>query len=366
MSVGKPLVSIIIPNYNRENLIGDTIKSLINQTYSNWEAIIVDDGSTDRSIQVVEEFGRFDSRIKYFQRDTSPKGAPVCRNIGTEKANGEYIIFLDSDDLLAFWCLEERIKYVEQNPDLDFAVFPVLLFNNKAGDSNILWNIFNGINDLERFVGSDVPWQTTSPIWRKSTLLKLGSWDVEALSWQDWEYHIRALLKDFRYNKVDELPDAFIRRDSTTRISASNHNATKAAALKNLFIKIDNALLENRQEVKVLRKLLAGNFFIYAENIILYSIDLDYKSYFEVIKSRKMVSAASYRITLLYLCLLNTFCRRIPVVPGVLYRIGHKILPSFFINRESSFCSRALNSISYQKLLHKLDLKHNENTTNIV
>src|SRR5688500_14327273 len=76
-----PLVSIIIPNFNRVHLIGETLDSLLRQSYSNWEAIVVDDRSTDTSLLVIEEYVKKDSRIRFFIRSREPKGAPTCRNI---------------------------------------------------------------------------------------------------------------------------------------------------------------------------------------------------------------------------------------------------------------------------------------------
>jgi len=92
-----PLVSVIIPTYNREKLISKAINSVIKQNYSDWEIIIVDDRSTDHTKELIEEFIRSDSRIKYYinQRNKGPGGA---RNYGIEQASGEYIAFLDSDD----------------------------------------------------------------------------------------------------------------------------------------------------------------------------------------------------------------------------------------------------------------------------
>src|SRR5918993_3885046 len=94
-----PSVSVIIPVYNRVNLVRETLQSVIDQTYADWEAIVVDDGSTDGSYELVIKFAELDHRIKSFRRDRQPKGAPVCRNIGVTKSVGQFLIFLDSDDL---------------------------------------------------------------------------------------------------------------------------------------------------------------------------------------------------------------------------------------------------------------------------
>lgn len=121
-----PLVSVIIPSYNRDTLIGETLNSIMSQTYTNWECIVVDDGSTDNSIYIIESFCKKDKRFRFYKRHRSPKGAQVCRNIGIENTNGKYTIFLDSDDLLANNCIENRVNYIEKNNGLSFVVFQTL------------------------------------------------------------------------------------------------------------------------------------------------------------------------------------------------------------------------------------------------
>ena len=94
------LFSIIVPNFNKDLFIEETIQSVINQSYTNWELIIVDDLSTDNSIKKIEDFTRLDSRISLFVRNNKIGGGSACRNLGLKMAQGKYIIFCDSDDWL--------------------------------------------------------------------------------------------------------------------------------------------------------------------------------------------------------------------------------------------------------------------------
>lgn len=116
-------VSIVIPNYNRALLISDTLDSVLAQTYTNWECLIVDDGSTDESVKVIEKYTDKDSRFKMIQRPSNhPKGANACRNIGLKAAQGDYLIFFDSDDLMMAHHVEAKLNFVIEK-DLDYAVF---------------------------------------------------------------------------------------------------------------------------------------------------------------------------------------------------------------------------------------------------
>lgn len=104
-----PLVSIITPVYNSEKYIGETIESVLNQTYQNWEMLIVDDCSSDNTAEVMKRYS--DPRIKYFRLKEN-SGAAMARNYALEKAEGRYIAFLDADDLWKPNKLEKQIAFM--------------------------------------------------------------------------------------------------------------------------------------------------------------------------------------------------------------------------------------------------------------
>lgn len=95
----RPFFSIVIPTFNRENELRTSIASVLNQNFKNWELLIIDDGSTDETEDLIDAYKVQNSRIYYFKRpDSRQKGPGACRNIGIEQATGEYVAFLDSDD----------------------------------------------------------------------------------------------------------------------------------------------------------------------------------------------------------------------------------------------------------------------------
>lgn len=106
------LVSIVTPSYNTGRWIGETIQSVLNQTYTKWEMIIVDDCSTDNTDEEVKSF--IDSRIRYIKNERN-SGAAISRNRAIREANGEYIAFLDSDDLWMPEKLEKQLSYMKKN-----------------------------------------------------------------------------------------------------------------------------------------------------------------------------------------------------------------------------------------------------------
>lgn len=110
----KNLVSIIIPVYNAENFISDTIESVLNQTYKNWELILIDDISKDHSVEIIKQIKKENKKIKLIE--LKEKGLAFgARNIGVKEAQGEYICFLDADDIWDIEKLEKQIKFMKQN-----------------------------------------------------------------------------------------------------------------------------------------------------------------------------------------------------------------------------------------------------------
>jgi len=260
------LVSIIIPLYNRATLIGETVHSVISQTYANWELIIIDDGSTDGSFELAQGYANKDSRIKVCKRDRLPKGAPACRNIGASISEGEYLIFLDSDDLLAPFCLEQRLNYYKQFQDRDFLVFPMLVFNEQPYDTLQYWNTYTKEGDLARFLRADGVWQTTCPIYHKDAFSRSGGFDEDLPFWQDYEFHTRLLIQNFKYDKFYNVkPDCFNRRHTQTSISQEGLKAKKHLLVKQqVYLKLIKMLKLKRSINKEERNAIAAMFYSFA------------------------------------------------------------------------------------------------------
>ena len=109
----KGLVSIITPCYNGAKYVAETIESVINQTYKKWEMIIVDDGSKDKSAEIIKTYVNKDSRIKYIYQNNT--GSAAARNNGIRRAQGQYIALLDADDVWHKDFLEKQIAFIKKN-----------------------------------------------------------------------------------------------------------------------------------------------------------------------------------------------------------------------------------------------------------
>ena len=186
------LVSIIIPTYNRAHLIHQALDSVIAQTYGLWECLVVDDGSTDTTLDIIQDYQLKDSRIKYYQRERFPKGAPTCRNIGLAYAQGDHVIFLDSDDYLLTHCLEQRVKKINEYPDCDFLVFPM---GEQRKDEIKKKNIPIYADYLIPFLSANLPWSIMCPIWKKEFIDELEGFKEGYPRFNDPELMIRGFLK---------------------------------------------------------------------------------------------------------------------------------------------------------------------------
>lgn len=205
------MISIIIASYNKANYIEDTIQSVMNQSYSNWELLIVDDCSTDGTVEKLKAFSTND-KVKIILNDTN-NGANFCRNVGLKSAASDYVIFMDADDLLAPFCLQNRINLIEEHPSMDFVVTAMAVFNKKVGDSHSLW-LPERKDCLNDFLKHDLPWQTMQPTWKKEFVERLGGFDLTFDRLQDVEMHTRALfVKGVRYFCLNSTPDCYFRID---------------------------------------------------------------------------------------------------------------------------------------------------------
>ena len=121
--------SVVIPSYNREDLIVGTVKSVLNQSFKDFEVIIVDDGSTDNTSKIIESFFTKVNKLNYYYKENAERGA--ARNFGFQKAKGNYIVFFDSDDYMHQNHLSILHTYIKHKPDINFFATKYDFIKNK-------------------------------------------------------------------------------------------------------------------------------------------------------------------------------------------------------------------------------------------
>lgn len=302
-----PLVSVIIPAYNRVHLIGETLDSIIAQTYQNWECIIVDDGSTDETIELCREFHNKDSRISIISRSSIHlPGGNGARNEGLNNSNGDWVMFLDSDDLLTENCLRQRVTQLNSNQSSDMLLFLTGTFYFEIGDSDIVWNHFN-INQesienlILRFIEQDMPWSTNGVLWKKKFLLKIGGWNEELKAWQDWELNLRALNNNPKLSLSEKTPDNFYRLNVKGSIASQFNEDLYFYQIKRalllvepIIISINNQVILSRYKYLIIRNLIR-------KPIMLNNYGLLFKLLFDNINFRCLSKGEIFRIVSLEL-----------------------------------------------------------------
>lgn len=198
-------ISVIIPFFNRAQLVSECLSSICKQSLTSWEVLAVDDGSSDSTARVVSDYSKRDERFQLIERKGGPKGACRCRNIGLDAAQGDAVVFLDSDDLLEPFALEQRVRALEKHQSLDFVVSGTKVFRRELGDTS-RYRCFpeaTKLSDFRRFLVADNPWLTTGPTWRRSSLTRSKlQWDESLPALQDWFFHLSALSKGMNYCRI--------------------------------------------------------------------------------------------------------------------------------------------------------------------
>ena len=221
---GQPIVSLIMPFFNNKELVGKMIDSILANTFEDWELLAIDDGSSVETLAYLSHYTA-DSRVKIIKRETTPKGAQTCRNLGMDHAQGQYWMFVDSDDYLTPACIGTRVEWIEKRQDLDFMVFPSAVYINDVFEPHAPEDIF-GYNvhndDLKGFARRELPFIVWSNIYRADSLRKAHLlWDTKLLSLQDADYNVHAIMAGLRYEYAYVAPDYGYRiRHSQGSVSA--------------------------------------------------------------------------------------------------------------------------------------------------
>lgn len=256
-------ISIIIPTYNRAHLISETLLSIQNQSHSDFECLIVDDGSTDNSEEVISNFLN-DKRFFYFKRDTNYKKGPSgCRNFGIDNAKGEFIHFFDDDDIMHEDCLKNKLTPLLENINLVLAISKFKYFNN-----NDLLNFhepnfnFNHSHLGESILLGKMLINNCNSLWSKKVFNELR-FDEELLYSEEWELFTRiGFVYPNQFCYVEESL-SYYRKHPNTSTTSFNLEKEKVA----LFIRIkllkflNNNILHTKSSVLFMTKTFSINQF---------------------------------------------------------------------------------------------------------
>ncbi len=235
-------VSVVTPHFNGSRFLSETGHGLLNQTHQDWEWIIVDDGSHADELALLEEWQQRDSRIRWEPRQGDPKGANHCRNQGWKNANGEHILFLDSDDILLPHALEQRCASIKSSSpsDLILPYFQTVAFRADRNDRWLWDDRANPTSWLASLWSQTPPCQSSGPLWTKAALEATGGWSEDIQVWQDIDIHQKAYFRGIRFVPASTMePDLLYRIHEGSLSHNSFHSPHK---LKSRAQVLHNAL----------------------------------------------------------------------------------------------------------------------------
>ncbi|MCF8261473.1 MAG: glycosyltransferase [Melioribacteraceae bacterium] len=214
------LVSIIIPSYNYGKYLPDALRCLINQIYSNWECLIIDDGSCDNTSQIGNKFAAEDSRIKYYHQNNSGKSS--ARNFGFASSQGDLICFLDSDDLWSEKYLANQIESLQtQNVDLIHSAYRIKQFETDEVIKSYNSSDFNFGSALSLL--SPPPIRTSCVLIKRVVIDKIGGFDRYMKFIEDGDFWFKCAFEGFKFGATDNL-DVIVRHHEGSAITHSFDN----------------------------------------------------------------------------------------------------------------------------------------------
>lgn len=288
------LVSIIIPTYNRAHLIGETLDSVLAQTYANWECLVIDDGSTDDTEIVTGGYISKDSRFQYYKRPADRlQGGNAARNYGFELSKGTYINWLDSDDLMSPDCVEKKVAAFTGSTQAvlhknQYANYALTQFRKGKFE-------YEEIQDLYYYYAIEaIEIQTCGFMWRREFLEGRVLFDEHLQRYQDNEFHLRMLATKPNIDVVNEVL-ATIRGGDASQISAKL-NVSKKKLFDVFYYRYQTLALKDTVSSEYYKPLL---FKIYKKLFWAFYAALTYER--NIIKRFKDVFKYYSKLSIVYL-----------------------------------------------------------------
>jgi glycosyltransferase involved in cell wall biosynthesis len=274
MSNVNPIISIITPYYNSGLFLERTIKSIQNQQYSNWELILVDDGSSDNGPEIIAHFAQDDKRVLSFKRPSEgfKSGGRGAKNYGYLQSKGKYVVFFDSDDYMLPNYLSERVCTLEKNSSIDvvFSDFGWKVSSDLSvkkiyryhpdfnKDFNILKKtvaFWKSYTDLNFF------WVPSNMMWKSSAIQSI-KWNESTTIGEDFEFNSQAILAGLEFMHLNENTWFYMRNELSMMATSENPLQIEK---RSLFMSI------------VLNRLIESKFTVAIDDLIAHFIKDQYR-----------------------------------------------------------------------------------------
>lgn len=221
--MNNPLVSIVLPTYNGEEYISKAIQSIINQTYTNWELIIVNDCSVDSTPEIINNFSKQDSRIKIINNDKNMK-LPASLNRGFEKASGEYYTWTSDDNEYYPNAIAKMVSFLNNNSDFGMVYAICRLLNCPKDQIDVWGEIPATVENLLEFSVCGACF-----LYRKTVAEEVGEYDTNTFLAEDHDYWLRIRLK-YKIANINEVLYKY--RLHSKSLTSSNKNKARLLGIK--------------------------------------------------------------------------------------------------------------------------------------
>ncbi len=279
------LVSIIIPTYNRSHLIGETLDSILAQSYKNWNCIIIDDGSEDYTTELLEFYIQKDNRFSFYKRTKEYlSGGNGARNYGLKLAKGDYIIFFDSDDLMTEDHIEVKLNAIISHK-VDYVITRTKFLNStdKSMDRYYKFDQYN--ITPHNYIIQRINWLTLDVIVKKE-LAKSISFNENLRTGQEYNYYCKLVVSSQNYFILDSYVSLRRRHDISKQglLKKDKKAETESAILKSWFTYLD---LESKMSSATKRNVLfnilnlcylSGKTLVPGKSVFFDSLDKNFKN----------------------------------------------------------------------------------------
>ena len=221
-----PKISVLMPNYNCERYIRKAIESILEQTYEDFELIIVDDCSTDGSWQIIQEYVKKDSRVRAYKNEKN-QGIPKTRNRAVSLANGEYLAQMDSDDISFKDRFEKQMALFLENDVVGSDIVLIDQNDRKVGTREYCFN------SIGRVILKESPLANPTTIFKRELIDKYGNYDENCSFGEDYDLWLRFYSKGAKFSGVSEVL-YYYRQHS----GQSKYTRTKETLRKTIYVKL--------------------------------------------------------------------------------------------------------------------------------
>ena len=265
MNEKQTLVSVVMPVYNAENYVKKAIISVLEQTYTNIELILINDGSTDNSLDIMKEFHNKDNRVKLISREN--KGLVYSLNEGIKSALGEYIVRMDADDICLLNRIEKQVNFMKQHKEVGVCGGWVQFFGKNI--KSVIWKLPLTSEELKVRLLFSVPLAHPSVIIRKKIILENELfYDADYKHAEDYELWSRVV----DYTNLANLPEVILKYrlsdTSVTYLAENSKDDKRYQTIKKIFSKtLEKLGIENEDKLNKLHYILCSDDRIKAKNL---------------------------------------------------------------------------------------------------